>query len=57
MSIIIVLSKAVPQGKHCLDRDSAIWTALRAEEYHVEMLGFKMSGFRDPPVSVPEERF
>ena len=44
-SIFTTLSKAIPQAKHRLDRESAVWMATRAEKYHFEMLGFKLWGF------------
>ena len=41
-SIFSDLSKAIPQGEHRLDRESAVQTTPRAEKHCFEMLGFRM---------------
>ena len=43
------LSKATRQGKCCVDRESALWTAPLAGKHHFEMSGFKMMSFQAPP--------
>ena len=44
-SMLRSLSKAIPQGKRRLDRESAAGTTPHAETHHFEMLGFETEGF------------
>ena len=48
-SILMALSKAIPQGKRCLERESAV-TAQCAEKCRFEMSWFKMWWFSAPPL-------
>ena len=41
-SILTALRKAIPQGKHRLDRESVVWTAPGTDKCHFGMSWFKM---------------